>query len=236
MEVDYKKLGSTDKLWHISKFMNLGLTPEEIADHMGYSNVKALSRFMNKHGYSKQGDKYILKDFTRLIDEDLMVEIFEDMTNKFIGESEYITENNKYENQMEDICPTEGLTLTMEDTCPIDVAQEDICPTISIQNQQKLLDIIDNHNSIMAIANNSDRFMKMLEKFEAMEDTCPTEVIEIVSGLQINYNKSEVIKTTVRVDKNIWNEFSNLCIDKYSQFSKIDILSQLLHEFIEKYK
>ena len=30
MEVDYKKLGSTDKLWHISKFMNLGLTPEEI--------------------------------------------------------------------------------------------------------------------------------------------------------------------------------------------------------------
>ena len=69
-----------------------------------------------------------------------------------------------------------------------------------------------------------------------MEDTCPTEVIEIVSGLQINYNKSEVIKTTVRVDKNIWNEFSNLCIDKYSQFSKIDILSQLLHEFIEKYK
>lgn len=105
MEVDYKKLDSTDKLWHISKFMNLGLTPEEIADHMGYSNVKALSRFMNKHGYSKQGDKYILKDFTRLIDEDLMVEIFEDMTNKFIGESEYITENNKYENQMEDTCP-----------------------------------------------------------------------------------------------------------------------------------
>ena len=68
------------------------------------------------------------------------------------------------------------------------------------------------------------------------EDTCPTEVIEIVSGLQINYNKSEVIKTTVRVDKNIWNEFSDICTNKYNQFSKIDILSQMLHEFIEKYK
>ena len=213
MEVDYKKLDSTDKLWHISKFMNLGLTPEEIADHMGYSNVKALSRFMNKHGYSKQGDKYILKDFTRLIDEDLMVEIFDDMTNKFIGESEYITENNKYENQM-------------EDTCPIDVAQEDICPTISIQNQQKLLDIIDNHNKIMDI----------IKWFDTKEDSCPTDVIEVVNGLQINYNKSEVIKTTVRVDKNIWNEFSDICTNKYNQFSKIDILSQMLHEFIEKYK
>ena len=145
-------------------------------------------------------------------------------------------ETNKYARQMEDTCPTDDIVVEMEDSCPIDVVQEDTCPTVSIQNQQKLIDIIDNHNSIMAIANNSDRFMKMLEKFEAMEDTCPTEVIEIVSGLQINYNKSEVIKTTVRVDKNIWNEFSNLCIDKYSQFSKIDILSQLLHEFIEKYK
>ena len=135
-------------------------------------------------------------------------------------------ETNKYARQMEDTCPTDDIVVEMEDTCP----------TINIQNQQKLIDIIDNHNSIMAIANNSDRFMKMLEKFEAMEDTCPTEVIEVINGLQINYNKSEVVKTTVRVDKDIWNEFSSICINKYSQFSKVDILSQVLKEFIDKYK
>lgn len=103
---------------------------------------------------------------------------------------------------------------------------EDTCPTVSIQNQKKLLDIIDNHNKIMDI----------IKWFDTKEDTCPTEVIELVDGLQINYNKSEVVKTTIRVDKDIWNEFSNLCIDKYSQFSKIDILSQILDDFIKKYK
>ena len=103
---------------------------------------------------------------------------------------------------------------------------EDTCPTINLQNQQKLLDIIDNHNKIMDI----------IKWFDTKEDSCPTEVIEVVNGLQINYNKSETVKTTVRVDKDIWNEFSNLCIDKYSQFSKIDILSQILDDFIKKYK
>ena len=135
-------------------------------------------------------------------------------------------ETNKYVRQKEDSCPTDDIVVAMEDSCPIDTVQEDTCPTVSIQNQQKLLDIIDNHNKIMDI----------IKWFDTKEDTCPTEVIELVDGLQINYNKSEVVKTTIRVDKDIWNEFSNLCIDKYSQFSKIDILSQILAEFIKKYK
>lgn len=67
-----------------------------------------------------------------------------------------------------------------------------------------------------------------------MEDTCPTQIIEVVNGLQINYIKSKAIKTTVRVDDDVWTTFSDICKDKYSQFSKVDILSQILHEFNKK--
>ncbi|MBP3928643.1 MAG: hypothetical protein J6D47_03605 [Peptostreptococcaceae bacterium] len=151
-----------------------------------------------------------------------------DSLDRFMNNHSYIKDKqtNSYVLPMEDTCPVNEIAITTEDTCPIDVAQEDTCPTINLQNQQKLLDIIDNHNKIMDI----------IKWFDTKEDSCPTEVIEVVNGLQINYNKSETVKTTVRVDKDIWNEFSNLCIDKYSQFSKIDILSQILADFIKTYK
>ena len=103
---------------------------------------------------------------------------------------------------------------------------EDTCPTINIQNQQKLIDIIDNYSKIMDI----------IKWFDTKEDTCPTEVIEVVTGLQINYSKSKTIKTTIRVDEDIWNTFSDICKDKYSQFSKVDILSQLLDGFNKENK
>ena len=89
-------------------------------------------------------------------------------------------QTNKYILQVEDVCHTEEIAITVEDTCP----------TVSIQNQQKLLDIIDNHNKIM----------DMIKWFETKEDNCPTNIIELVDGLQINYNKSEVVKSTIRVD------------------------------------
>lgn len=161
--MDYKKLSTDDKIAYVLRLIDEGLTPQEVSEKMGYSNLKALSKFMNKKGFSKQGNYYILR--------------------------------------------------------------EDSCPTHSIQNQQKLIDIIDNHSKIMDI----------IKWFDTKEDTCPTEVIEVVTGLQIDYEKSNSIKTTVRVDENIWNEFSNICKDKYSQFSKVDILSQALKEFIERY-
>lgn len=186
--MDFKKLKGKDKLEYILRFQNEGLDPQQIADKMGYSQLKNLNDFMRKQGYKKQDNRYILK--------------------------------------VEDSCPINGIAITIEDTCPIDAIQEDSCPTIDLQNQQKLIDIIDNHNKIMDI----------IKWFDNKEDTCPTEVIEVINGLQINYNKSEVAKTTVRVDKDIWNEFSSICINKYSQFSKVDILSQVLKEFIDKYK
>ena len=144
--------------------------------------------------------------------------------NEFMRTQGYKRQDNRYISQVEDTCPANEIAITMEDSCPIDVVQEDTCPTINLQHQQKLLDIIDNHAKIM----------DMIKWFDSKEDTCPTQIIEVVDGLQIDYIKSKAIKTTVRVDDAVWTTFSNICKDKYSQFSKVDILSQILHEFNKK--
>lgn len=91
--------------------------------------------------------------------------------------------------------------------------------------QEKLLNIVKNYDKIISIINN----------FESKEDNCPIDVIEVKTGLQINFNKSEVIKTTIRLDKDIWNDFSDLCKNKYSHLNKHDIISKAFLEFIDKY-
>lgn len=144
--------------------------------------------------------------------------------NDFMRSKGYKNIGNRYIRKVEDTCPTNEIAITVEDTCPTNIVHEDSCPTVNLQQQQKLIDIIDNH----------DKIMDIIKWFDTKEDSCPTEVIEVVSGLQIDYIKSKAIKTTVRVDDDVWTTFSDICKDKYSQFSKVDILSQILHEFNEK--
>ena len=50
------------------------------------------------------------------------------------------------------------------------------------------------------------------------------------------FDKSEAIKTTIRVDKDVWDNFSSLCKDKYNHLNKHDIISKAFIEFMEKYK
>ena len=176
--------------------------------------------------YKKLNTKHKIDYVLKLIDEGLTPqEVSEKIGYSKPSNLTRFMKNNKYSIQ-------DNKFILKEDTCPADVVEatpqpmEDTCPTINIQNQQKLIDIIDNHSKIMDI----------IKWFDTKEDTCPTEVIEVVTGLQINYSKSKTIKTTIRVDEDIWNTFSDICKDKYSQFSKVDILSQLLDGFNKENK
>ena len=93
------------------------------------------------------------------------------------------------------------------------------------------LEAIEKLNNIL---NSSTEIFEMLEWFREMKAKYPT--VDIPLNFNIDYNKSNVIKTTVRLDEDVWNTFSYICKDKYSQFSKVDILSQLIHEFNEKHR
>ena len=129
--------------------------------------------------------------------------------------------------------------LNMEDNCPTDVLNEgismvkDICPPYGGQ----LLSNIDVQNKLLNIVSNYDKLMYVIDNFNnKVEDNCPIDIIEVKSGLQIDFDKSEAIKTTIRVDKDVWDNFSSLCKDKYNHLNKHDIISKAFIEFMEKYK
>ena len=133
--------------------------------------------------------------------------------------------DGKFVLQLEDDCTTRGSNTVVSKV-------EDSCP----QYEGQLLGNLDIQNKLLNIVNNYDKLMYVINKFDNMEDSCPIYVIEVKSGLQIDFKKSEAIKTTIRVDKDIWDDFSDLCKDKYKHLNKHDIISKAFIEFIDKYK
>ena len=187
--MDLKKLSSEAKLKHIIQLQKDGMSRKEIAEKVGYTRLDTLDRFMNRKGYLKQDDKYVL-----------------------------IMEDNSNTNVMQvDKRALEGVSNSMEDKYTISVLQ-------SIESQEKLTNIIDSHSELM----------DMLQWFKDMKAKYPTNDLPL--NFNIDYEKSNAIKTTVRVDDAIWNEFSNICKTKYSHLSKVDILSQILKNFIDENK
>lgn len=103
------------------------------------------------------------------------------------------------------------------------------CPTIGIQDkviQQKLLNMVNNYDSFMNVINWFDNGRHLKDK---------ESIIEVNTGLQIDFEKSEVIKTTIRVDGGIWEEFGQVCKSKYSHLNKHDLISRAFLDFIDKY-
>ncbi|MEG1411826.1 MAG: hypothetical protein RSD36_18485 [Terrisporobacter sp.] len=128
--------------------------------------------------------------------------------------------------------------LSVEDKCTTTSKKEvismieDNCPPYGGQ----LLGSSDVQSKLLNIVSNYDKLMYVINNFDKMEDSCPIDVIEVKSGLQIDFEKSEAIKTTIRVDKDIWDDFSDLCKGKYKHLNKHDIISKAFIEFMDKYK
>lgn len=136
----------------------------------------------------------------------------------------------------------EGIYKSMEGNCRTDIHNDGTCsiaitnvmddksPITGIQDkevQQKLLNMVNNYDSFMNVI---DWFNNGGHK----EDN--STVIEINTGLQVDFSKSETIKTTIRVDKDIWDSFGEVCKSKYSHLNKHDLISKAFLDFIERYK
>ena len=60
-------------------------------------------------------------------------------------------------------------------------------------------------------------------------------VVEIVTGLEINYPKNTNMKTSIRLDAKIWHRFKEFADTKFRHIDNPSLLSQALYEFLEKY-
>lgn len=178
---------------------------------------------------TKEKIKYILEQQQKGLSRKEISDLFQyskpSRLDDLMKRNGYIKQNDKFilGGQMED-------KENMEDIEPIYGGQV----LIPEDSQAKMLNIISKADTLESMI---EWFKTNVEGVEGRLNTKQIEsVIEVNTGLQIDYTKSEPIKTTVRVDKNIWEEFGELCTGKYSHLSKIDILSQCISEFIEKYK
>lgn len=143
--------------------------------------------------------------------------------NQFMDKQGYINQDNNYVLKSDVIYTPDDLHHNSSNLESTSKELEDNYIS-SIGQQDKLISLLSNHLEIF----------EMLDWFKQMKAKHPT--LDILNDISINYNKSNIIKTTIRVDENIWNGFSDICKNKYNHLSKVDILSQILKDFNDKNK
>lgn len=96
--------------------------------------------------------------------------------------------------------------------------------------QEKLINMINNY----------EQYEEMLKWYKAQgsqegANIVNAPVVEVVTGLEINYPKTTNMKTSIRLDAKIWSRFKDLADDKFRHIDNPSLLSQALYEFLEKY-
>lgn len=92
--------------------------------------------------------------------------------------------------------------------------------------KQDMIDIIEH----------KDEIFDMLEWFKNRDDKGMTEVIEIINeGIKIDLPESETTRTTIRINKIIWEEFDVFC-NENKEFNKQDLMAQALKDFMKNNK
>ncbi len=67
------------------------------------------------------------------------------------------------------------------------------------------------------------------------DDNSMTNVVEVINtGIKIDLADNENTRTTIRINKTIWEEFDAFC-EKNKEFNKQDLMAQALKEFMKKH-
>lgn len=96
---------------------------------------------------------------------------------------------------------------------------------------------VDNTNNIkqdmIEIIEHKEDIFDMLKWFKNRDDNSMTEVIEVINeGIKIDLPDSETTRTTIRINKIIWDEFDLFCGEN-KEFNKQDLMAQALKDFMK---
>ena len=145
-----------------------------------------------------------------------------DSMTKYMKKHCYKVENNIYVLR-DDNCHQEANT-KIEPNLHNDDNSMTLGNTFNIK--QDMIDIIEHKNEIF----------DMLEWFKNRDDNSMTEVIEvIIKVIKIDLPDSETTRTTIRINKVIWDEFDLFC-NENKEFNKQDLMAQALKNFMKNNK
>lgn len=93
---------------------------------------------------------------------------------------------------------------------------------------------------LINMLNNYEEYEEMLNWYKSQGShmggsSIDTPIVEVVTGLDINYPKTTNMKTSIRLDTKIWSRFKEFADNKFSHVDNPSLLSQALYEFLEKY-
>lgn len=92
--------------------------------------------------------------------------------------------------------------------------------------------------NILGLAKYYDEIMGLLTWYKACVGQMSSkeqQVIEVVQqGIKIDLPKSESTKTSIRVNKEVWEQFGQFA-EQHNEFVKGDLLAQALKEYMEKH-
>lgn len=236
-----------EQINYFNEQMALGKSAFQVNKDLGYNEATTRKKFA-KNGYklNPERTRYILVGQTAtknpINSEKAAVKNYDDkgMTAKntnlkpiddrshtSVTTQKTDAENNfSKENIPDDKSMTKVISKESNDAL-IEFNDDDKGNTFIINNELKknLLKLSENYPDIEA----------MLTWFKNRDDKSHTNVIEIINGLSIDLPDSENIRTTVRINKKVWDEFNDFC-DTNSQFNKQDLHAMALKEYIEKHK
>ena len=89
-------------------------------------------------------------------------------------------------------------------------------------------------NNMLFLHDEIDILKNIIEQFK-QDDKSNTNVIELREGIKIELPESEIKRTTIRINKEVWDRFDKFVEDN-KPFDKHDLMSMALLEYMNKYK
>ena len=199
------------------ELQNKNINIDDIAKQLGIT-TKTLRVFLNKNGYKLENNKYVLKDKNNLsqisfieIDSKQKKDIKKTSKKNLVIKKNTKNENNKLkkdEEKIKDIANKKVNKKNKKDR-KINLTQEDMDKLCEVYDWY--LQVRDNKN------------MK------------PKKIISNKKDINIEEKELKELKSTsIKVDKSTWEEFERLCSN--SNFSKQQIITQALKDFMKEYK
>ena len=216
----------------IKKFIELqnkGLKLENIALELGIAKT-TLRVFLNKNGYKMYNGIYKLKDESA---EFKQIEFEESKSSN--NKSTKITKSKKTSNK-EDKTKKEVIKKVDNKSNKQSKSKQSL-NTDTIQKKNVKMKSVRKDRKINITQEDLDKLCEVYDWYMEVKDlkTIKSKPKNNKKDIKIENSNIENLKTTsIKVDKSTWEDFERLCSN--SQFSKIEIITQALKDFMKEYK
>lgn len=203
---------------YINSELSKGRTQKDIETNDFKVNQRVIEKKLKRKGYKKINNQYILEDNeyfsnTVVTNEDSDIKAIKD--NKY-EDSNTIVINNDDINKLN---RKQGL----------EVYEDSITKVITNKKlENNLMDLLINYDKIMKVINQYDKQYE--GGYDGPYDNGENRII-----IELPIETKKEFRTTIRVNNVIWEQFNEFAL-KNNEFTKRDLISMALKQYIDQFK